>query len=515
MEVNNINVDAKTMKYFLVLLVSIASFSVNAQIWDFDGVNKMNGTVNSEAEESMPVFSPDSSVLFFIRLFDEKNKGGKYDQDIWMSTRQEDGSYDQCKQLSSLNSKYNNAVVGISKDGNSLYLLNTYEGKKDLEKGIAVAKKKGSSGWGNPEEIVVPTLDIDGDFYGFHISQDEKVMLISYNGPNNFGEEDIYYSLKSESGWSAPLNIGNVVNTSGFEMSPFLSPNMDTLFFASNGHGGLGDADIFYSVRGNSWTDWSAPVNLGPKINSPKFDACFSYSGNTVYWASNRDAELSDIWTAYFIYPPPLIVSCSSTNASFYQGTDGRVDVTVEGGANPLKFTWSNGMTSEDLVGVGKGSYTLIVNDSYKQEAIVTCEVDEPAPVEFKPVTVSTYKNLEFMHYFDYNKNKLSVSKGDLKKFVKEVEQQLKEGREQITINIYSSASQVPTKTYETNEKLTQIRAENMKYDLQTYFEGKKDMIGKVNIVIVSAIVDGPAYEKDAEDRGKYKPYQFVGLKTE
>ena len=73
------------MKYFLVLLVSIASLSVKAQIWDFDGVNKMNGTVNSEAEESMPVFSPDSSVLFFIRLFDEKNKGGKYDQDIWMT----------------------------------------------------------------------------------------------------------------------------------------------------------------------------------------------------------------------------------------------------------------------------------------------------------------------------------------------------------------------------------------------------------------------------------------------
>lgn len=119
------------------------------------------------------------------------------------------------------------------------------------------------------------------------------------------------------------------------------------------------------------------------------------------------------------------------------------------------------------------------------------------------------------MHYFDYNKNKLSIDKGNLKRFVKDVENQLKEGRTNITINIYSSASHVPTKTYETNEKLTQIRAENMKYDLTTHFEGKDEFKGKVNVVIVSAIVDGPEYIQDAAKTDKYRPYQFVGLKTE
>ena len=63
------------------------------------------------------------------------------------------------------------------------------------------------------------------------------------------------------------------------------------------------------------------------------------------------------------------------------------------------------------------------------------------------------------------------INKGKLKDFVKDVEAQLKEGRSSITINVYSSASHVPTKTYETNEKLTTIRAENMKYDIFTHFE--------------------------------------------
>jgi hypothetical protein len=119
------------------------------------------------------------------------------------------------------------------------------------------------------------------------------------------------------------------------------------------------------------------------------------------------------------------------------------------------------------------------------------------------------------MHYFAYNKNKLSVKKGDLKKFVKDVEEQLKDGRESITISVFSSASTVPTKTFGTNENLAKIRAENMKYDLVAHFEDKEEYKGKVNVVIVSSKVSGPSYDEDATNKEKYFPYQYVGLKTE
>ena len=82
-------------------------------------------------------------------------------------------------------------------------------------------------------------------------------------------------------------------------------------------------------------------------------------------------------------------------------------------------------------------------------------------------------------------------------------------------INIYSSASYVPTKTYGTNERLTKIRAENMKYDLITHFEKNDAYKGRVNVVIVTTIVQGPEYEKDSRNKEKYFPYQYVGLKTE
>ena len=486
------------------------AFSGISQFWDYSEPEKLGGTVNTEAEESIPVFSKDSSILYFVRTFDDENKGGETDQDIWYSYRESAGTYTDCARLKDLNNKFNNAVVGLGANGSKMYVLNAYDGKKDVMKGIAVSEGEGSN-WSSPEKVEIPGLNIEGEFYGFHVSAQEGVIIISYAGPESLGEEDLYVSTKSGGSWSTPKHMGSAINSAGFEISPFLSSTGDTLFFSSNGMGGEGDADIFYSVKQGSWINWSTPKNLGSKINSPKFDAFFSYHGDQAYWSSNRDAERSDIFMVN-ILTPPLFASCSATDASTYQGTDGSIDLTLDGGVPPFSYNWSNGSTAEDAMGLSKGDYSVTITDAVGQTVAVACFVDEP-PMPIEPVTVVEYENLSFKHIFGYNKNKLSTRKGELKKFVKNVEKQLKDGRENITIKIVSSASQVPTKTFGTNEKLAEVRAENMKYDLVAHFE--KKYAGKVNVVIVETKVDGPVYEDDSANRDKYSPYQFVSLQTE
>lgn len=496
----------------LSALFVVASLSVNAQWWDFTEPAALPGEVNSpEAEESMPVFSADSSTLYFVRTGDPQNQGGESDQDIWQSIRQDDGSYSELKRVKSLNNKFNNGLVGVSSNGSTVYLLNAYEGKKDKEKGIAQSNKSGS-GWGKPEAIEIPGLDIEGFHYGFHVSGSGDVIIISYEGPGSLGEEDLYISTKTGETWSAPQHMGNTINSAGYEISPFLSSSQDTLFFSSNGMGGEGDADIFYSVKEGSWTNWSVPKNLGNRINSPKFDAYFSYTGNSAYWSSNREGERSDIYKIEILTPPPLEISCVGTNVSVYGGDDGSVDLLINGGGGPYTFQWSNGDTSEDIYGLKVGDYTVTVTDVIGQTATTMCSLDEPEK-RIDPIVVQNYDNYEFKHTFKYNKNKLSVDKGDLRKFVRKVKKDLKDGRKSITINIYSSASQVPTKTFGSNENLAKVRAENMKYDLINDF--KKKYANKVNVVIVSSKVDGPAYSEDAGNKRKYEPYQFVELKTE
>ena len=498
-----------TMNYKFTCLIALSfiSFFGNAQFWDFADIKKLPGTVNTvDGEESIPVFSKDSSILYFVRTYDPAAVGGETDQDIWFSKKGTDGNYGECKPLKSINNKYNNAVLGLSTSGSTMYVLNAYEGKKDLVKGLAVSNQKGSD-WSSPIELEIPTLDIEGDYYGFHVNKTEDVTLISYLGPNSKGLEDLYYSKKQGGIWTAPVNMGSVLNTTGFEISPFLSKNSDTIYFSSNGHGGLGDADIFYSVRlDDSWTNWSKPINLGEKINSPKFDAYFSYSSNQIYWSSNRDGLRSDIYMTYALTPPPLKVSCKGFDVSVYGGSDGRLEATPNGGHGKITYSWSNGSLKEDPNGVVKGEYTVTAKDALGQIATCTCQVGEPIP----PVV----ENLALKHYFDYNGNKLTVQEGKLLDFVSKLETQLNNGREIVVINIWSSASFVPTETFKTNDKLAKSRADKIKGELTAYFKSK-NLSAKVKIQVVSAIVQGPKYDKDFNNTEKYHEFQYIELKTE
>jgi len=489
-------------KQLLLGVVVLGAFGANAQFWKISEPMVLPGTVNTEAEESMPVFSKDSSILYFTRTYDASNTGGEYDQDIWYSRRQPNGEYTECEKVKNINNKFNNAVFGVSRDGKSIYLLNAYEGKKDMEKGCAISMQKGN-GWESPAQIEIPTLDIEGDFYGFHVNEDENIMIISYKGPGSVGEEDLYVSTKSGGAWSAPVHMGSTLNTTGFEISPFLNKTQDTLFFSSNGHGGQGDADIFYSVKQGSWTSWSNPVNLGPKVNSAKFDAYFSYSGNMIYWSSNKESERSDIYMAYILTPPPVSITCSSTNMSSYGVKDGRVDATVKGGVEPYSFSWTNGGTTEDIMGVGAGEYTVTVTDAVGQTASSTCSVTEPpAPMD-----------ISLKHFFDYNADKLTVEEGKLKEFVNGVEKIVAQGRPMVTITINSSASYVPTTTFKTNDKLAKSRAQQIEKELNQYFKSK-GMDAKVKVQIIAAVVQGPKYEGDFDNQDKYRPYQFIELQT-
>ncbi len=98
---------------------------------------------------------------------------------------------------------------------------------------------------------------------------------------------------------------------------------------------------------------------------------------------------------------------------------------------------------------------------------------------------------------------------------MKEIERQMKAGRSVIAVNVYSSASKVPTKTYETNEKLSRLRAENIKYDIMTYFQSNTAISEKVVVTIRDSVVAGPEYQKDAQNRKKYRVYQYVEVLTE
>lgn len=107
---------------------------------------------------------------------------------------------------------------------------------------------------------------------------------------------DIYFLPYTRQGWGEAVNLGPDINTIYCERSPVMSRNMQTLYFVTDGRGGLGYGDIYVATRSNTddWAHWSKPTNLGKEVNSGFNEVGLSLSPNekTLYFSSNPSAGL-------------------------------------------------------------------------------------------------------------------------------------------------------------------------------------------------------------------------------
>jgi hypothetical protein len=282
--------------FLLVVGCCLTLFGVGQDV-EFESVSKLPATINTACEEILPLVSADGKTLYFARSSCDYNTGGKpAGSDIWYS------EYDpKLKEWSRprnsgnvFNDKGHNAIVGMSSDGQTIYQINTAPSRKI--KGVYFSRKVNGK-WTQPELESVPFLETE-EYFGMYVSPDLKTIIASMKRADGNGEEDLYVSRKNGAGkWSEPLNLGSVVNSIGYEISPYLSADTKRLYFASNGHRGLGGSDIFYSNRlDESWTSWSAPVNLGNVVNTEGFDAYFAMN-DTLAWFSSGNGVSTDLYT--------------------------------------------------------------------------------------------------------------------------------------------------------------------------------------------------------------------------
>ena len=97
---------------------------------------------------------------------------------------------------------------------------------------------------------------------------------------------DIYFVPRKQGcGWGEVVNLGPIINTIYSERSPVMSKDMRTIYFLSDGHGGLGYLDVYKSTRSSSdlWTEWSVPENIGKVVNSGFSELSLSLSQNEDY----------------------------------------------------------------------------------------------------------------------------------------------------------------------------------------------------------------------------------------
>ncbi|MCF6361168.1 MAG: OmpA family protein [Cyclobacteriaceae bacterium] len=240
---------------------------------------------NSYADEQNPVLSPDGRTVYFIRSHHSQNVGRKMDLgDIWYSSLDStSGKWSSPQNIGFLlNNQFHNGVIGFGLK-NEMYLYNIYEldGKTPKSRGVSVVDPiDPPKYWTVPITSTVRYFYNLSDNHSISISDDKKVMMLSLESFKTRGAEDLYVSfwLPRLNAWSEPKNLGDQINTMYQEVTPYLAADNKTLYFSSNGHGGMGSKDIFSSKRlDKSWTNWSKPVNLGPDVNTEGAEMYYQY----------------------------------------------------------------------------------------------------------------------------------------------------------------------------------------------------------------------------------------------
>jgi OmpA-OmpF porin, OOP family len=269
-------------------------------------IERLSDNVNSGYPELNPIISPDGNKLYFSRQGHPGNIGGRADmEDIWYSEKDSTGNWSIAKNIGApLNNKHPNFISSVSsEDGKEVLILgNEYKSNGKMRSGVSITKKT-EEGWSKPTSIKIKKNYNISESASFFIAKDNKVMILSIEREDSYGDRDLYVSfLRKDNVWTEPLNLGSEINTAEEEGSPFLTADGKTLYFSSNGYSGYGGKDIFVSHRlDDTWMRWSEPQNLGPEINSKYDDEFFTIAENSSYaYFSRGDENDVDIYQVEF-----------------------------------------------------------------------------------------------------------------------------------------------------------------------------------------------------------------------
>ena len=241
-------------------------------------VNLQN--LNTAASDFAAVPYSDKQLVFTSSRKDAKGEdiygwtGEKY-SDLFVTTEINSFVYTPAMQFGdSINTAYNEGIASFTADFEQVYF--TACGSKSEQDNycqIYTTQKNEDGVWILPEPVRLFETDTFNLGQPF-ITPDGKQLYFSADAADSFGDKDLYVVTKMNDGfWSEPKNLGPAINTENYEGYPYIGTD-GLLYFASNGHGGMGGLDIY--VAEEEEKVWQNPQNLKAPINSHADDFAFT-----------------------------------------------------------------------------------------------------------------------------------------------------------------------------------------------------------------------------------------------
>jgi len=220
------------------------------------------------------------------------------------------------------------------------------------------------------------------------ISPNGDVLYFTSDRPGGFGGLDIYRAYRSPDGeWGAPENLGPTVNTRKNEKSPFIHSDSESLYFASDGHPGMGGYDLFKIKVVSGSTGWEKPQNLGYPINTEKDEIglMVTMDGQQAYFATNK-INSANGWDIYYF---DLYEAVQPEEVVLVKGQLKTADFVTD---DEPKVVLKNSKTSQETnlnINEENGSFSAVVMKKELNDIIITLEAKKAsfsaAPVRLMP----------------------------------------------------------------------------------------------------------------------------------
>lgn len=337
------------MNYKLGLVIIIAAFTRSSLFGQSETYLIKKASFSTDKyDEFSPVFYKNSLIFCSNRPMTkvmnystEQNKGF-IKINVFDSVGQ--GSSQAVRPFSKyLNTRLNDGPVTFNPGGDTIYYSRNIQIEGKLSELSSMRNKLGIfyAVFDGKEWTKVRELRINSEWYNVTtpwISPDGERLYFASDKPGGLGGSDLYYSQWSNDYWAEPVNLGPVINTRGNESYPFMNAAGE-FFFSSDGHPGFGGKDIFFSRPAD--TTWIEPVCLDAPINSQYDD--FGIFTDTLmsrgYFSSNRDKSV-DIFQFSTINPQIFYSTPQKENNYCFTFSD-KGSIVID--SVNLQYVWSFG----------------------------------------------------------------------------------------------------------------------------------------------------------------------------
>jgi outer membrane protein OmpA-like peptidoglycan-associated protein len=312
-------------------------------------VEKLPAYINTaDFDETTPVISKSGNKLFFTRTADPGFEGSLLNEEGLVNTDKQDATYQNrlaliYSQLAGktvtnpetsifnqdiwyapvdgeeigealhpgypLNNALPNSLVSVGVSNEEYVILNQFYDDGSMHAGFSRISMSEDGTYQAPLPMNIYEFNLSSSDVDLTMTPDGQVLVMSMQRKDGKGMSDMYVSFYLRYNlWSAPMHMGNVLNTNFQESSPHITSDKRYLYFASGRPGGAGGLDIYVSERLDySWMKWSEPVLVDGEVNTvyDESQPYFDPDANWLYFNSRRDGS-SDIYRQR-LHPKPKL----------------------------------------------------------------------------------------------------------------------------------------------------------------------------------------------------------------